>query len=140
MRLSRAKLLSGDKKWIYGFYYNSYGVPTKNKNATHYLINYHEGDSALSTDIISVNTLSECVGEIWNFSDLKCYVNDLIKIPEHYEGDHLEPEQIGKVTFGSNEFYLIDINGEHICDLFNAFNNYNAEIIGNYIDNPELFK
>ena len=66
------------------------------------------------------------------------YDKDLIRYSGHYVGDRYVPAGIGIIEWGDDGWIVRERNGTYVCDLADAFNDYDAEIIGNSVGGPML--
>ncbi len=99
-----------DGRWFYSF-----------KDLNHWF----EGFKFLN----EVKYRDQFIGEL-DKNGKEVYEGDIIKVMEHYEGDHLVKTYIGEVVFEDGEFF---IKGEgylrEYCSIFDAIKNYSAEVV-----------
>jgi hypothetical protein len=65
----------------------------------------------------------------------KIYEGDILKVAEHFSGDHHYKEAYGLVNLDDQPW----VSGDHVSEsLFDCIMNYSATVVGNFYENPTL--
>ena len=132
--LSRAKH-PNDNGWIYGFYAECMGKD-ENDEITPIIISIDpQKPKCRYKEYIVPETMCQCTGEL-DKNDSIIYENDVLKMEaKHKFGDTYH----GFVTWECGTWRVEHYGGtkRHLCDCLYL---YNCEVVGNTIDNPELWE